>query len=95
MISRGTVERGGYDAADLADLQVVQQAIIDDLRCRGVAIESCPTSNARIVAEGGLRHPLPGLLATGLPILIGSDDPGLLGTDLPREQMRVRQMGWS
>ena len=75
----GLLQPQGVVTAQASDaLQVVLAWVIEELRESGVVIETCPTSNARIVASARLRHPLPGLLATRLPLVVGTDDPGLL-----------------
>lgn len=75
-----------YDAARVEQVRRRQAVVMHDLRARGTVIEVCPTSNQRIANLRDLaRHPLPRLLAVGLPVVVGSDDPGLLGTSLSRE----------
>lgn len=53
---------------------------------RGVALEMCPTSNARTGAVPSLRdHPALRLLREGVGVTINTDDPGLFGIDLSGE----------
>ena len=70
------------------------EKVRDSVRQQCSVCEVCPTSNARIVGGAGFMHPLPGLLSHGINVIIGSDDPGILGTTLPQEQQRARQLGW-
>jgi aminodeoxyfutalosine deaminase len=53
---------------------------------RGIALEVCPTSNLRTGAVRSLdEHPLPTLLAAGVPVTLATDDPGMFHTDLDAE----------
>ena len=46
----------------------------------------CPTSNLATRAVASLdEHPLPALVAAGVPVSISSDDPPMFSTDLNRE----------
>lgn len=54
----------------------------------GVPLEVCPTSNLRTRAVASLaEHPVPRLLAAGVPVTLASDDPGMFGTDLHTEYL--------
>ena len=51
-----------------------------------VPLEVCPTSNVRTRAVASLdEHPLPTLVAAGVPVSINSDDPPMFGTTLEEE----------
>lgn len=51
-----------------------------------IPLEVCPTSNLCTGAVASLAdHPLPGLLAAGVPVTVGSDDPGMFGSTLSAE----------
>jgi aminodeoxyfutalosine deaminase len=53
---------------------------------RGIPLEVCPTSNVRTRAVASLdEHPLPTLVAAGVPVSINSDDPPMFGTTLEEE----------
>ena len=53
---------------------------------RGIPLEVCPTSNVRTRAVASLdEHPLPALVAAGVPVSINSDDPPMFGTSLVQE----------
>ncbi len=63
-------------------------ALVVELRARQVPLEVCPTSNvclkqARRIEE----HPLPRLLAEGLFVTLGSDDPPMFNTTLTEEYL--------
>jgi aminodeoxyfutalosine deaminase len=52
----------------------------------GITLEICPTSNLRTRAVADVSvHPLPALLTAGVPVTLGSDDPGLFGCSLNGE----------
>jgi aminodeoxyfutalosine deaminase len=51
-----------------------------------ITLEICPTSNVRTRAVADLGvHPLPRLVAAGVPVTINSDDPPMFGTTLEEE----------
>jgi aminodeoxyfutalosine deaminase len=51
-----------------------------------IPLEVCPTSNVRTRAVGTIDdHPLPLLVAAGVPVTINSDDPPMFGTTLEQE----------
>ncbi len=50
------------------------------VRDRRIAVESCPISNEVLRLCGGiLSHPLPALIARGVPCTLSNDDPAVLG----------------
>ena len=49
------------------------------VRERGVGVECCPVSNARMGFVGVAGHPLPRLLADGLCVSLATDDPLMFG----------------
>nr|WP_255216094.1 adenosine deaminase [Pseudenhygromyxa sp. WMMC2535] len=68
---------------------VEDPALMATLRERGIPLELCPTSNVVLGFYPSLaEHPLPRLLAAGLPLSINSDDPPLFGTTLVEEYRR-------
>jgi aminodeoxyfutalosine deaminase len=53
---------------------------------RGITLEICPTSNVRTRAVPAIEdHPLPTLVAAGVPVTINSDDPPMFGTTIEQE----------
>jgi aminodeoxyfutalosine deaminase len=82
-------ERVGHGLATMHD-PAVAELVIE----RGVPLEICPTSN---VCTGALarqlgkseatlaEHPLPRLLAAGVPATLSTDDPAMFHTDLVSE----------
>ncbi|WP_328608885.1 adenosine deaminase [Amycolatopsis sp. NBC_00345] len=69
-------ERIGHGLGASADPRLLAH-----LAERGITVEVCPTSNLRTGVVGSLAvHPLPGLLSAGVPVTLGSDDPGMFAT---------------
>ncbi len=61
-------------------------SLLAELASRGTALEVCPTSNLRTRAVWSYaEHPLPALVAAGVAVSIGSDDPGMFATTLTEE----------
>ncbi len=71
-------------------------ALLERLRREDVALEVCPTSNVALgVVKGLAEHPLPRLLEARVPVVLGSDDPGVFGTDLVEVYLRcIEAFGW-
>jgi adenosine deaminase/aminodeoxyfutalosine deaminase len=60
--------------------------LLEHLRDHAVPLEVCPTSNVRTRSVPSLaEHPLPALVAAGVPITINSDDPPMFSTTLNHE----------
>lgn len=56
--------------------------LIDMVKQKRIVIESCPISNEVLRLCGSiLAHPLPALLARGVPCCLSNDDPAMLGHD--------------
>ena len=56
--------------------------LIDLVKEKRILIESCPISNEVLRLCGSvLSHPLPALLARGVPCALCNDDPAILGQD--------------
>jgi aminodeoxyfutalosine deaminase len=61
-------------------------ALLAHLAERGIPLEICPTSNIRTRAVSAMEeHPLPAIVAAGVPVSINSDDPPMFGTTLEHE----------
>jgi adenosine deaminase CECR1 len=56
--------------------------LVDLVKQRRILIESCPISNEVLRLCGSITsHPLPALLARGVPCALSNDDPAMLGQD--------------
>ena len=54
--------------------------LIDMVKDKRILIESCPVSNEVLRLTGSImHHPLPALLARGVPCSLSNDDPAILG----------------
>jgi len=74
-------ERIGHGIASAQD-----ETLMTYLRERDIALEVCPTSNVCTRAVPSLvEHPLPALVAAGVPVTINSDDPPMFSTTLNHE----------
>ncbi len=73
---------------------VEDPALLAELATRGIVCDVTPTSNVLTGVVRSLdRHPLPRMLAAGVPCSISTDDPVLMGTDLDRECAAAVRMG--
>ncbi|MGJ9413864.1 adenosine deaminase [Aeromicrobium sp. CF4.19] len=62
--------------------------LMDHLAAEGIVLEVCPTSNVRTRSVASLaEHPLPALVAAGVPVTINSDDPPMFATTLNEEYL--------
>jgi adenosine deaminase len=74
-------ERIGHGIAAVHDERLLQH-----LHERQIPLEVCPTSNVCTRSVASLaEHPLPALVAAGVPVTINSDDPPMFSTTLNRE----------
>ncbi|GAA4607617.1 adenosine deaminase/aminodeoxyfutalosine deaminase [Actinoplanes octamycinicus] len=74
-------ERIGHGIAAARDPE-----LMDHLREHDIALEVCPTSNVCTRSVPSLaEHPLPALVAAGVPVTVNSDDPPMFSTTLNRE----------
>jgi len=54
--------------------------LIDRIKDKKILVESCPVSNEVLRLTGSImQHPLPALLARGVPCSLSNDDPAILG----------------
>lgn len=74
-------ERIGHGIAAARD-----ERLMEHLRDRHIVLEVCPTSNVCTRSVPSLaEHPLPILVANGVPVTINSDDPPMFSTTLNHE----------
>ncbi len=85
-------DRIGHGVRSIEDRE-----LLAELRDRGIALEVCPSSNVALQVVPSLAaHPLPELLAAGIELSLGSDDPPLFGTTLVDEYLRCAEVfGWT
>jgi adenosine deaminase len=74
-------ERIGHGIAAAHD-----ERLMEHLRVNQITLEVCPTSNVRTRSVPAMaEHPLPRLVAAGVPVTINSDDPPMFSTTLNNE----------
>lgn len=74
-------ERIGHGIAAAQDPSLMRHLVDHD-----IALEVCPTSNVCTRSVPSLaEHPLPALVAAGVPVTINSDDPPMFSTTLNQE----------
>lgn len=74
-------ERIGHGIAAARDPELLAH-----LAAESITLEVCPTSNVRTRSVSSLdEHPLPALVAAGVPVTINSDDPPMFSTTLNTE----------
>jgi hypothetical protein len=72
-----------YDDDRIDEVRRRQDYAMDRVTAAGAVVEVCPTSNRRIgdIADAA-HHPVHRFLDRGVPVVVGSDDPGIFGTTL-------------
>jgi adenosine deaminase len=81
-------ERIGHGIAAARDPE-----LLGYLAGAGIALEVCPTSNVRTRSVRSLaEHPLPALVAAGVPVTINSDDPPMFSTTLNDEYLIAAEL---
>jgi adenosine deaminase len=84
--ARDVLVRHTYDAARLDEVRRRQDFAMDRVTAAGAVVEVCPTSNRRIGAiADAAHHPVHRFLERGVPVVVGSDDPGIFGITLEQE----------
>ncbi len=83
---RGALEALGAERIRHGIRAAEDPALVRELADRAVVLDVCPISNLRTKAVATLEeHPLPHLVAAGVPCSISTDDPAMFGTDLTRD----------
>lgn len=93
--------RGALDALGAVRLRhgiraVEDPALVRDLAERGIVLDVCLISNLRTrVVRSLAEHPLPVLVAAGVPCSVSTDDPAMFDTDLGADYAAAAQLGVS
>jgi aminodeoxyfutalosine deaminase len=73
---------------------VEDPALLRELAARRIVLDVTPLSNVRTGVTTSLGdHPLPDLVAAGIPCTVSTDDPEMFDTDLTREYEAVSSLG--
>jgi aminodeoxyfutalosine deaminase len=73
---------------------VEDPGLIEELAARQIVLDVTPISNVRTGVVRSLEeHPLPELVAAGIPCTVSTDDPEMFDTDLTREYDAVASLG--
>jgi aminodeoxyfutalosine deaminase len=73
---------------------VEDPALLEELAARKIVLDVTPLSNVRTgVVKSLEEHPLPDLVAAGIPCTVSTDDPEMFDTDLTREYEAVASLG--
>jgi adenosine deaminase len=66
--------------------------LLEHLRKRSIAIETCPTSNIRTQVVRTLRsHPIRAFYDLGLMVTVSTDDPSMFETDMNNEYLQLHR----
>jgi len=75
---------------------VEDPGLVRELAASGTVLDICPISNVRTRTVASLaEHPLPVLVAAGVPCSISTDDPAMFGTDLSTDYAAALALGVS
>ncbi len=90
------VELLGADRIDHGVRAIEDARVVDLLATKGIPLGICPTSNLTLGVYSSIdQHPVEKLRQAGVRLSLNTDDPGLLGTDLPPEYGLVAGcFGW-
>ena len=91
---RGALDALGADRIRHGIRAVEDTSLLEELAERRVVLDVTPISNLRTGVVGSLaEHPLPELLAAGIPCTVSTDDPEMFDTDLTREYEAALSLG--
>ena len=91
--------RGALDALHADRIRHGVRAVEDpgllrELADRGIVLDVCVLSNVCLgVAPSVAEHPLPALLAAGIPCTVNTDDPTFFDCELDAEHAAARSLG--
>jgi aminodeoxyfutalosine deaminase len=93
---RGALDTLGADRIRHGIRAVQDPELVRELADRRIVLDVTPISNVRTAAVASLdAHPLPELVAAGVPCSISTDDPEMFDTDLTREYEAACSFGIS
>ena len=91
---RGALDALGADRIRHGIRAVEDAGLVRELAERQLVLDVCPISNLRTRAVASLEeHPLPQLVAAGVPCSISTDDPAMFDTDLTKDYEAARLLG--
>jgi aminodeoxyfutalosine deaminase len=91
---RGALEALNADRIRHGIRALEDPALVEELAARRVVLDVTPLSNLRTGVVGSLaEHPLPELMAAGIPCTVSTDDPEMFDTDLTREYEAAMSLG--
>jgi aminodeoxyfutalosine deaminase len=91
---RGALDALGADRIRHGIRAVEDAALVRELAERKLVLDVCPISNLRTRVVTSLEaHPLPELVAAGVPCSISTDDPAMFDTDLTKDYEAARALG--
>ncbi len=86
LATRDDASQLAAEATDPGLLRACQDVVLARIVAAKRTIEVCPTSNRVVSGAPIASHGLARLRQSGVRWIVGSDDPGILGTDLAQEQ---------
>ncbi len=94
---RDAIELLGADRIDHGVRAIEDDAVVQLLAARGIPLGVCPTSNLVLKIFSSMEsHPLDRLRLAGVRVSVNTDDPSLLGTNLPKEYAIAQTAyGWT
>lgn len=70
----------GVDRIDHGNRSLEDEALVDEIRSRGLTLTVCPLSNLKLcVVQDMTQHPILTMLEKGLQATVNSDDPAYFG----------------
>jgi aminodeoxyfutalosine deaminase len=91
---RGALDKLGADRIRHGIRAVEDEELLAELADRRVVLDVTPISNLRTgVVKSLAEHPLPELVAAGIPCTVSTDDPEMFDTDLTREYAAALSLG--
>lgn len=93
---RGALDALAADRIRHGVRAVEDESLLAELAARGVVCDVCVISNVRLaIVDSVANHPLPKMLAAGVPCTVNTDDPTFFGVDLEAEHQAALSLGAS